>query len=581
MELSRQKKIYSVYILLIIVSIFGYGIQKIYSFTLFPDEFGYWASAAKMAGYDWKDIVSLGSYYSFGYSFFLFPVLKIAPDSVAAYRIAVGLNMVLMCAALPLAQGIIKNLFPERDEVQQVFIAGIAVLYPSWIFYMQMTMTEALLMFLFMLSFRLFLALVKRPSVPTAVALAIAVVYLYCVHMRTLGVVIACMIAVAFWVIRRGKVESKEEARKIFKVAVVFFFTLMAALILAFVLKKYTIAEVFSQAGEGTLSTNNYGGLWRKLKGILNLQGLFHFVMGIAGKIFYLGLASFGFFYWAVIWCIRRIKDFEAALFLMLSVISEVLICSVYVAKESSIDSLIYGRYDEFLVPVLIVIGICMLAESRHPFRLSVIWGAVSGALAFGLLWLVEKEQRTGIRGYMAVGISYLINEDAFHPRYYFIAVWLFGIATIFLVSFFIWIGSKKMNRAWLMGVVLILETALGLYASHQYTYRYNETHFIDRVVAETIQEKVQEDDKIVYLKEDASRYIDAVQMWLGSRSINILNEDALLEEKTEPGEFLIAVRWTKHRNILEEIYDRQIETNTFILYYDKKQRTTGEMHDS
>ena len=303
MELSRQKKIYSVYILLIIVSIFGYGIQKIYSFTLFPDEFGYWASAAKMAGYDWKDIVSLGSYYSFGYS--LFPVLKLAPDSVAAYRIAVGLNMVLMCAALPLAQGIIKNLFPERDEVQQVFIAGIAVLYPSWIFYMQMTMTEALLMFLFMLSFRLFLALVKRPSVPTAVVLAIAVVYLYCVHMRTLGVVIACMIAVAFWVIRRGKVESKEEARKIFKVAVVFFFTLMAALILASLLKRYTIAEVFSQAGEGTLSTNNYGGLWRKLKGILNLQGLFHFVMGIAGKIFYLGLASFGFFYWAVIWCIR------------------------------------------------------------------------------------------------------------------------------------------------------------------------------------------------------------------------------------------------------------------------------------
>lgn len=581
MGLGRQKKIYSIYILLMIGSIFGYGIQKIYSFTLFPDEFGYWASAAQMAGYDWKEIVSLGSYYSFGYSLLLFPVLKLAPDSIAAYRIAVGLNMVLMCGALPLAQGIIKNLFPERDEVQQVFIAGIAVLYPSWIFYMQMTMTEALLMFLFMLAFRLFLAFMKRPSALRAAALALTVVYSYCVHMRALGVVIACAIAVIFRLMKRGGRESKEEARKEAAAAAVFFVTFMAALILASLLKRYTIAEVFSQAGEGALATNNYGGLWRKFKEILSLQGFFYFVMGIAGKIFYLGIASFGLFYWAVIWCIKRIKDLEAALFLTLSVMAEVVICSVYVANEDSIDSLIYGRYDEFLVPVLMVIGIGMLAESRHPFRLSAAWGAVSGALAFGLLRLVEKEQRTGIRGYMAVGISYLINEDNFHPQYYFICLWLSGSAVIFLVSLVIWAGSKKADSAWLMGIVLILEAALGLYASHQYTYRYNETHFIDRIVAETITETAQEGDEVVYLREDASRYIDAVQMWLGSRSIKMIKEEEFSGEKTEPGEFLIAVRWTKHRSALEEIYNRHIEANTFILYYDKDERVAGEIHDS
>ncbi len=571
MELGRQKKIYSAYIFLIIISIFGYGIHKIYSFTLFPDEFGYWASAAGMAGYDWREIVSLGSYYSFGYSLLLFPVLKLAPDGVAAYRIAVGLNMILMCAAVPLAQGIIKALFPERDEVQRVFIGGIAVLYPSWIFYMQMTMTEALLMFLFMLTFWLFLKLVKRPSVPRAAALAIAAAYLYCVHMRTLGVVTACMIAVAFWGIRRGRLESREEARKIFRTAAVFFFVLMTALILAFVLKRYTIAEVFAQVGDGALSTNNYGGLWRKLKEILNPQDLFHLIMGIAGKIFYLGLAGFGLFYWAAVWCIKRIKASEAALFLLLSTAAEVLICSVYVAGENNIDSLIYGRYDEFLLPVLMIIGTCALAESRHPFRLSVIGSAFSGVLLSGLLWIAEKEQRTGIRGYMAVGISYLIKEDDFQPGYYLIAAWIMGCGMILLVSFFIWFGSKKVNRAWLMGCVLILETALGLYASHQYTYRYNETHFIDRMIAETIQEKAQEDDSIVYLREDASRYIDAVQMWLGSRSIKILPEEDFTEREAETGEFLIAVRWTKHRNTLEEIYDRHIETNTFILYYDEK----------
>ena len=41
---------------------------EIVRLSLFPDEFGYWAPAAEMLGWDWSESVSLGSYYSFGYS---------------------------------------------------------------------------------------------------------------------------------------------------------------------------------------------------------------------------------------------------------------------------------------------------------------------------------------------------------------------------------------------------------------------------------------------------------------------------------------------------------------------------------
>ena len=59
MELRKQKIIYSVYILLILFGVYAYGIKKICCFTLFPDEFGYWASAANMAGYNVKQHIFL------------------------------------------------------------------------------------------------------------------------------------------------------------------------------------------------------------------------------------------------------------------------------------------------------------------------------------------------------------------------------------------------------------------------------------------------------------------------------------------------------------------------------------------
>ena len=83
----------------IIFCIFGYGIGKIYGMSIYPDEFGYWANAAQAAGYDWREITSLGPYYSYGYSLPLFPVLKFAGDGVAAYRIAVFMNVLAQAGA--------------------------------------------------------------------------------------------------------------------------------------------------------------------------------------------------------------------------------------------------------------------------------------------------------------------------------------------------------------------------------------------------------------------------------------------------------------------------------------------------
>ena len=116
MQKLKKDHIVLVFIILIIFSVFQYGIQKIYGFTLYPDEFGYWSSAANAVGYDWSEAASMGSYYSYGYSLILIPILKLFSGGVRAYRAAIAVNMLLMCAGVLLLWKISLKVFPQMEK---------------------------------------------------------------------------------------------------------------------------------------------------------------------------------------------------------------------------------------------------------------------------------------------------------------------------------------------------------------------------------------------------------------------------------------------------------------------------------
>ena len=142
---------YSVIFITFLLCFYGYNIGRVYGFIFFPDEFGYWAYAAKAAGYDWSEMVSLGSYYSYGYSLILFPIFKLCHNSVMAYRIAVTLNFILLGIAYFLLLFLANHLLKKREKERIAFYAAIAVFYPSWLFFAQTTMVENVLMTVFVL----------------------------------------------------------------------------------------------------------------------------------------------------------------------------------------------------------------------------------------------------------------------------------------------------------------------------------------------------------------------------------------------------------------------------------------------
>lgn len=574
MQRIRKEYRYFIILILIIFCVFQYGIRKIFGFTIYPDEFGYWASAAKSVGYDWSEVASMGSYYSFGYSAFLIPILKIFSNSVTAYRAAVFLNMVLMCVCVFLFQKIMEKIFPEVEKGRSILVSGIAVLYPAWIFYMQMTMAEGILFFLFVLAGYLFVLFVDTQRVTAAVFLGVTLIYLYCVHMRTVGVLIACIICLMLWAIA-GNGKRKR----------LFLFGIAVALsgILAFYMKNRTVEEVFTYAKQSELVGNDYQSQWKKFADIFTFSGFVRFLQEIIGKIFYLGLASFGLFYPAFGWCVKnsiilfrntknkkliQTKDWFA-LFLLLAVTGEVLISSIFMHGSTTLDSLIYGRYNDFLVPVMMLIGVVAMCRKRLWWVFTLTCGTLSGGMALLLLGMAERYQMSKLRGYHIAGISYLIDEKNSYIALYFRDTWLLGFGLMILVSLLIWLSNRWKSSWWMLTGILAIEIVTGIQISDHYIYPANNTNYESLQIADCLREHCEEKDVIYFLDEEKPEFVDFIQMQLPEKVIHVTTREEY-EENGIFSDFLLTSAETQYDKELSAQYSERLETNTFCLYYNQ-----------
>lgn len=240
---------------LLIFCMFQLNIGKIYGFSLYPDEFGYWASAAQALGYDWSAVTSLGSYYSFGYGMILAAILRIFRDCVSAYRAAVTVNMLLQCMSAGLLWEVMKRLHhvenSKERKMQAVLAVGLAVFYPPWSFNVQMTMVEALLMFLYVLVCYEMILFLEKPNGWNAVLLVLSLLYMYFVHMRTVGVVIAAALTLFLYAWK-----TPGARRKMAIASVVF----VVGIICGLWIKKKMTDTVYVVTDPGLLSVNDYAG---------------------------------------------------------------------------------------------------------------------------------------------------------------------------------------------------------------------------------------------------------------------------------------------------------------------------------
>ena len=502
----------------ILFAFWAFGIGSTYGFSIFPDEFAYWSYAARFAGYDWSDVNALAPYYSYGYSLILIPIFAFCRDAVMAYRIAVSINFLLLFLALIALAGIVKRMVPDKKMPIALF-SVLTVLFPCNLFYTQMTLTEILIFALYIAAGSVLYHYLENNRLSTLILLMLILIYLYTVHMRTVGVLLAAMIVVTMHILFRGN------RRWHILAALGVTLLLFAA---ADFLKQMAFVYVYAGINQELAAFNDYGGQMEKVRYILSLEGFYDLLISLAGKVLYLGLATWGLFYWGVYGLVRQAlallrnikKRVSAepqqffAVFVLLTVAAQIVIATIYLLTLGEIGDYTYGRYSEMVIPFVMVWGFVVLWRERARF----VWIATGGlALLQGLTTFLVVRQiiATGadnFQGYFLVGISYLYNEADFQVDSFYAAAYLFcELLTVMVTAMALFCRSHK-KRQYLLAAFAVVELVLAMRADIIYLEPFKKAAFRDSRMVDKMQVLQEEGRRIIYMDQVSPPYVGILQ---------------------------------------------------------------------
>ncbi|GHU52320.1 hypothetical protein AGMMS49975_07870 [Clostridia bacterium] len=323
------------------------------------DEFAMFSIAAHFAGLDWGDIASQNAYYSYGYAVLLIPLFHLFENMTDIYRAALTLNAVFAALVVPVAyyllrQWGLRDIKEDKTVVLFLVFASVTVCSLS---YTILGWGETLLILLAWVNTALIYKLQKNGTKTFWFALSgFLLVYMYMIHMRSLGVLAAGVIAVSLMKVF-GKIGRKNFV--VFLAAVSVFF------LLSFYIKAYMQEVVWLSK---LSNINDYGGQLEKIKFLFTPEGLYETFRVFVGQTFYIGLASGLLVYLAVADLVKYHikngkKDFDFALtFLLLGFLFTFIISVIFMNRPKRLDHVVYGRYNDIMYNIL---SLYILAKLR------------------------------------------------------------------------------------------------------------------------------------------------------------------------------------------------------------------------
>lgn len=548
-----------------------HGISKSYGFYFPADEFGYWSYAAGLAGYDWSDIASLGSYYSYGYSLILLPVFLIFKDGVIAYRAAMVVNIALLAVC-----------FFIRQKMGRTFYAAAAVFYPTWLFYAGTTFAEILLVTLYLTTCMLLLKYLQTDNKRYMALMLAAMFYMYLVHLRAIGVLVSGTAVLLLYNIRKYSIRKyimRNGGRKVRSVlvpAAAAAVILAVGLLMGLFIKNYWTGMVYGDTADTLKNANDYAGQFEKIAYIFSIDGLKNLIISVSGKILYLGLASYGIAYFGIIYAVRRVRERKYfPLFVLLTTAAALMICAIYTIRPGRVDTLTYGRYHEYVMPVLLMMGIKELGSKALSAKRTMCRIAVMLELEAVMTWLVtvslNENGQTSFFGNTICGISWLYNPQDFEPVSYYWKVYLTGAVLTVAVCMGIWWTGRRRGREILLMLLVTMQIVIGIRLSSMYIDDSRLGCFRDTLLREVIYELNPEGSREVYYSTEGNAFgnIGILQFMMRDTPIHIVKTDYDLDSQNEEDLLLIDFR-SDQGEALAEKYDSHLTSGHFALYYNE-----------
>lgn len=556
------------------VMIFGIGIYQlmhISGMTMYPDEFGYWANAAEWLGFDWSEVVSLQSYYSFGYSILLWPFLACTRNPMLMYKSAVVLNIIIVYLHAVMLYQVTKEL-QEKEKQPHWLFCLMAACYPSLLFYMQFTLTESLLNFLFIVSIWALVKYSKTLKIGYGILFIVILTYSYFVHMRTVGILIAGILSVIVSVLC-GAATKQQRKRLLVVLAII----VVCGLVLIFCgngIKEGLQTNLYQNSDPQYLKVNDYGGQVGKIKALFTIGGMRDFLVSCVGKLFYLGVATFGTFYFGIWYLVKQVRKHPACFYIVMAVIFTFGITAVFLMYGGRTDSYLYGRYNEIFVPIVVYFGLYDMTKSRLLGRLALLITVLHGGMTVLLVHAMAEANPRNYQGYFTVGFSYVLKERMPNVSDYVIYPYIAGSIVMLLLMLVagIFIRKKKL-LVWYLALFVGLYGYTAVSAGGKYLYDHSIDTADDMALAETVKEHLDQEETVLFLLSNSdAHYVDILQFCLREHPLQVLSENSVefgennIENKAD---FVFTYKNSVQKEILKELYTNEKETYHFNLYFD------------
>ncbi len=514
-KLDITEYLYEFVLVIIGVVLFAVCIRHISALTnlMAWDELGYWGSAAYIAGYDWSDAVSTyAGYYSYGYSLLLAILFFIFEDSASMYQAAIIMNGLFIVLSFYLSYYVGIYYAGKEKRFLVLLSSVIGGFYANNTMQSNCAWTECELIFLYWLTVVMIVSIQKNYRLYKVVVTSFLSVYLFFVHNRATGVVIALIITLGITCIRQA-----DSVRK----CMVFLGALAAVALIGIYVKGIIKENVWIETDKQTLA-NTMNILIPDTLRKFNLKGILEIVKTFCCRFFYGGAVTYLFFFSFIKEaCCRlyygiRNKDIDFCMFyLVLSTLGNFGLLSLTLSQQGTVQALLYGRYVDWMLGPFLVLGILlfMVKERRKTTKflkeLSIYY------ITFFLLYLVVKNVEI-TRNYFVVNCNvqlypYLISKDTGYDLQRLMLVSVLACVAV-TVCRYLYCNKKNLSYVAMICLVLIYVNSQYKVSEMAFDHSYTEYEGMQEFIDEA--KEICKAEEILYFYKDDFWMMQPLVMW-------------------------------------------------------------------
>lgn len=431
-----------------------HSINNLYGMITGVDEFGYVCNAKYLLNdKEWKDLSSKLSYYSFGYSLILMPLVKIIKDPSILFRGIVIMNVCLVELSFFTSIKVISGMHKSVSKRKIVFVCFIANMYIANFVYSKYIFAEMLIVLLFWISLLILQRICNRYDWKKVQLLALVSSYIFFVHQRTLGVVCAFgIVLVALFLKKKMPVMG----------ILSYLLTMAIMFVIGLCIKKMIINNVY--LNNENIAINDFSGQMSRLKYVFQVDNLNNLVFGFLSKLYYFLLATaslggLGIISFAKKACLIKNSKKEndesyIGMFIVTVFLLSMGIQTYFLISPNRYDLVIYGRYVEFMYGVLIAEGMVVIIDNKtriHKVLLGLFIISVAGG--YSAILLFEKFNLQICTSYLAPALFLFFNgKYPLKESVYLSLIFIVALCTLF------WIVCKgiRKNKIVVIGVMLL-----------------------------------------------------------------------------------------------------------------------------